>query len=48
MCIGRITGGVSVVSDSEVLVVFVRVDGEDLAREVFRPAQNCIKSERWE
>jgi hypothetical protein len=48
MCIGRIAEGVSIVSESEVLVVFVTTDGEDLTMEVFIRAQNCIKSELWE
>jgi protein involved in ribonucleotide reduction len=48
MCVGRIAEGVSIVSESEVLVVFVTVEGEDPAMEVFRRVQDCIKSERWE
>jgi hypothetical protein len=35
----------SVVSESEVLVMFVRVDGEDFVRKMFRRAQNSIKFE---
>jgi hypothetical protein len=34
-----------VVSVREVLVMFVRVDGEDLVRKMFRRAQNSIKGE---
>ena len=34
MCIGRIAEGVCIASDSEVLGVFVTVDGEDPAREI--------------
>jgi hypothetical protein len=35
----------SVVSVREVLVMFVRVDAEDLVRKMFRRAQNSIKCE---
>ena len=34
MCVGRTAEGVKVVSDSEVLVMFVRVEGEGTARNI--------------
>jgi hypothetical protein len=43
MGVDRIAYGVSVVSDSE--CYSVRVDGEDLARKVYRRAKYSIKSE---
>ena len=42
MCIGRIAEGVSVLSDIEVLVMSVTVDGEDPTRKIFGRAQNGI------
>ena len=48
MCVGRTEERVSVVSESELLVMFVIVDGEANARKIFRRAQNDIKSEGWE
>ena len=42
MCDGRTEKGVSVVSESEVLVTFVITDSEDPARKNFRRAQNSI------
>jgi hypothetical protein len=34
MCVGRILEGLSVVSDSEVLVMFVTLDGEYLGKNI--------------
>jgi hypothetical protein len=45
MGVCRTAEWVSVVSVREVLVMFIRVDGEDLVRKTFRRAQNRIKCE---
>jgi hypothetical protein len=39
---------VSVVSDNEVFVMFITLDGEDPAWKTFRKAQNSINYECWE
>jgi hypothetical protein len=41
MCVGRPAEGMSVVSDSEVLVLFVTVDREDFSRK-FSERQNLV------
>jgi hypothetical protein len=41
MNVGRTADEVNVVSDSEVLVMFVTLDSEGTARKVFRRAQRC-------
>jgi hypothetical protein len=34
MCVGRILEALSVVSDSKILVMFVTLDGEDVAKNI--------------
>jgi len=36
------------VSDRKVVVIFVTVEGEGTARNIYRRAQNCINCEVWE
>jgi len=45
MCFGRTGEGMKFVGEREVLVMFVTADGEDIARNFFRRAQNGIKCE---
>jgi hypothetical protein len=40
MCVGRLENWGSAVSDSEVLVMFVTVYGEDSTRKIFKRAKN--------
>jgi hypothetical protein len=45
VCTRRTAEWGSVVSDSEVLVMFVTVDGENPVRKIFRTTKNSIKCE---
>jgi hypothetical protein len=48
MCVRRTAEVVSVVSEWEVVVMFLTVEGEGTAGKIFRRAQNCINYEGWE
>jgi hypothetical protein len=48
MCFGKTAKRVRVVSESEVLVRFYALHGEDPGREIFRRAQHCINFEGGE